>query len=320
MKRTAAILFTIIMAVILCAGSTGAAEQPPEYSIEENTAENRTTYPYVVHTESSTWYLAEDDIALLGEEAFFEGLWETLKNLDADYADAREALSGFIFEEIEPIEIRTDFCAKAGISEIGGAYYNGRSNFIKVFYGWDTAKASLMHEYVHYLTIHCTDNPVTHGLFAEGLAEYISTIVCKNRMLRDCYSHVATEEETTFLRDHGAWDAEEGCLDPRLVCFGTAELIVNGGLQGQEFLSTADVLTTRTPEIQEHPTAETISHTEAACIMAYLAEKYTRESLLSHMSINAAEMEQVFGESFEDVYEHWKTWNKEHCNELGLIT
>ena len=95
---------------------------------------------------------------LLGEDAFYKGLYAILENQEQDFADAREALKGYIDAEIPPIEIRTDFCGKAGVAEsIGGAYYHEQRNFIKLFGGWDVANFTLLHEYVHYLTLHCTE-------------------------------------------------------------------------------------------------------------------------------------------------------------------
>ena len=320
MRKFAALLFILSVIIILSAVSTCSANQLFEYSIEENTGENKAAYPYVVHTESAVWYLSRDDIAMMGEDVFFEGFREVLQYQDADFADARAALSGFIHEEIEPIEIRTDFCGKAGISEteIIGAYYNRRSNFIKVFRNWEVAKAALLHEYVHYLTLHCTDTPVTHGLFAEGIAEYISAIVCHNRMRRD-FSKSLNEEEKNFFRSHGAWDTEEDCLDLQLYEFGMAERFAQGMAVGTEYLSTIDEPTVRTPEIQQNPTAENISHEEAACILAYLVETYSGETVLSHLSMDPAEMEQVFGEGFEDIYRHWKEWNTGFLSTSGIV-
>ena len=320
MKKIMVLLFILSVIAALSAVSTCAAEQPDKYSIEENTAENRTTYPYIVRTESSIWYLARDDIALMGEDAFFEGLRELLQYQDADFADARAALAGFIREETEPIEIRTDFCGKAGISEVGivGAYYNPYSNFIKVFRNWEVAKAALLHEYVHYLTIHCTDTPVAHGLFAEGIAEYINAMVCKNRMRRD-FSKSLGEEEKNFLKMRGAWDMEEDCMDLQLYELGVAESYAQGMAEGTEYLSTMDVPAIRTPEIQQNPTAENISHEEAACILAYLVETYSRETVFAHLNMDPADMEQVFGESFADIYIHWKEWNSKRFSESGLI-
>ena len=320
MKKTMAFLFILSMIAALSIVSICAAEEPDRYRIEENTAENKATYPYIVRTESAVWYLAKDDIALMGEDTFWEGLRGILQYQDADFADARAALAGFIREETEPIEIRTDFCGKAGISEVEmiGAYYNPRSNFIKVFRNWEVAKAALLHEYVHYLTIHCTDTPVTHGLFAEGIAEYINAIVCKNRMRRDFYQNLG-EEDKNFFKVRGVWNMEENCLDLRLYEFGAAEAFAQGVELGMEYLSTMDVPTVRTPEIQQNPTAENISHEEAACILAYLVETYSRETVFSHLNMDPEDMEKVFGETFADIYEHWKEWNSKLFNESGMI-
>ena len=100
MRKIAAFLFILSMMISLSAAGAYAAEQPREYTVEENTAENKTTYPYVVHTDSATWYLSKDDIDLMGEDAFFEGLREILQYQDADFADARAALAGLIQEEV----------------------------------------------------------------------------------------------------------------------------------------------------------------------------------------------------------------------------
>ncbi|MGX8688009.1 MAG: hypothetical protein ACSW8K_09465, partial [bacterium] len=83
------------------------------YAVEENGRDNKAVYPYVVHTESSTWYLAKDDIDLLGEEEYYAGLRDILEGMEADFADARDALEGYIQEEIPPVDIYTDFCGKA---------------------------------------------------------------------------------------------------------------------------------------------------------------------------------------------------------------
>ena len=89
-------------------------------------------------------------------------------------------------------------------------------------------------------------------------------------------------------------------------------------MTNNKYLSTLDVATVRTPEIQQNPTAENISHEEAACILAYLAETYSKETMLSHLDMDPANMEQVFGEGFEDIYRHWKEWNTGFCGTAGL--
>ena len=67
-----------------------AADAREAYPIEENTGYKSETYPYLVRTPSAVWYLAADDIALLGEEAYYDGLYAILEYAEADFADARE--------------------------------------------------------------------------------------------------------------------------------------------------------------------------------------------------------------------------------------
>ncbi len=287
------------------------------YPIEENQQENKATYPYVVHTESSNWYLAKDDIALLGEKDYYAGLTEILEDMEQDFADARAALAGYLQEEIPPVDIFTDFCGKAGISETAGAYYNERSNLIKLFDGWDTAKEALLHEYVHYLTMHCTEVPTTAGFWAEGIAEYISNIVCENCMLRSTNMGFS-DEELLFYKDHGAWDEEEDCIDPKLFYFGTAQVIAQGQLVGMEYFSVSDETITRTAQIQQKPSADKVSHIEAACIIAYLVDTYSKDLIFSNWNTKPEDLEKTIGQSFDEIYENWVIWNTTQYQNLGL--
>ena len=287
------------------------------YTIENNQRDNKATYPYVLRTDSSTWYLSGEDISLLGEEDYYAGLAEILNDLEQDFSDARDALTGYIQEEIPPVDIYTDFNGRAGISEVAGAYYNERSNFIKLFSGWDMAKESLLHEYVHYLTMHCSEAPPSEGFWAEGIAEYISKIVCKNRMLRSINMGIP-EETALFYKEHGAWDEKEECIDPKLFYIGTAQVIAQGQLVGKEYFSVSDVTITRTPQIQQNPSADKVSHIEAACIIAYLADTYSKEWVFTNWNAKTAEMDVTIGESFEEIYKNWVIWNTELYEKSGL--
>ena len=200
MKKTTTVLLLLSMLLALCAGSPAAADARNQYKVEENTAENKVPYPYVVRTESAVWYLAAEDITLLGKGTFYRGLYEILEYQDRDFADARDALSGFIRDEVAPIDIYTDFSGRAGLSEteIVGAYYNSRRNFIKVFRGWEKAKDALLHEYVHYLTLHCTDRPVAHGLFAEGVRVDLSIELVYGYSMPETCSKVQNKVRTAI--------------------------------------------------------------------------------------------------------------------------
>lgn len=313
MKKWVALVLAFVMIFGLA-----ACGSPSKPKIEENKGENAETYPYVVHMKSATWYLAADDIALLGEDAFYKGLYAILENQEQDFADAREALKGYIDAEIPPIEIRTDFCGKAGVAEsIGGAYYHEQRNFIKLFGGWDVANFTLLHEYVHYLTRHCVQQPVSRGLYAEGIAQYISMIVCKNRMARSV-NCARSEEELAIFKAHGAWDESEDCLDPQKFYFGNAALFSLGGMIGYPYFSTKDIYETYTEEVHQNPDVWTVSHFEATSIVAWLIESYGRETALQSLSTAPEDFEAVYGLPFSEAYQKWSVWNMGKCAELGL--
>ena len=317
-KILSTVMMLLLTSIILLPGcSKRDALSVNGYTIENNQRDNKATYPYVLRTDSSTWYLSGEDISLLGEEDYYAGLAEILNDLEQDFSDARDALTGYIQEEIPPVDIYTDFSGRAGISEVAGAYYNERSNFIKLFSGWDMAKESLLHEYVHYLTMHCSEAPPSEGFWAEGIAEYISKIVCKNRMLRSINMGIP-EETALFYKEHGAWDEKEECIDPKLFYIGTAQVIAQGQLVGKEYFSVSDVTITRTPQIQQNPSADKVSHIEAACIIAYLADTYSKEWVFTNWNTETAEMDVTIGESFEEIYKNWVIWNTELYEKSGL--
>ncbi len=317
-KILSSVMMLLLTSIILLPGcGKRDALSVNGYTIENNQRDNKATYPYVLRTDSSTWYLSGEDISLLGEEDYYAGLAEILNDLEQDFSDARDALTGYIQEEIPPVDIYTDFSGRAGISEVAGAYYNERSNFIKLFSGWDMAKESLLHEYVHYLTMHCSEAPPSEGFWAEGIAEYISKIVCKNRMLRSINMGIP-EETALFYKEHGAWDEKEECIDPKLFYIGTAQVIAQGQSVGKEYFSVSDVTITRTPQIQQNPSADKVSHIEAACIIAYLADTYSKEWVFTNWNTKTAEMDVTIGESFEEIYKNWVIWNTELYEKSGL--
>ena len=113
MKRMTALL---LAALLLSLPVMGWAERT-EYQKEENTGWNKDSYPYIIRTPDAVWYLAKADIELLGEDVYYEGLYATLDDAEADFADACAALAGLIPDEIQPIDIYTDFCNKAEASK-----------------------------------------------------------------------------------------------------------------------------------------------------------------------------------------------------------
>ena len=73
MRRILAFLLAVLFSlpVVSCAEQTG-------YQAEENTGRDKDSYPYVIRTPYAVWYLSKADIALLGEDAYYEGLYAIL--------------------------------------------------------------------------------------------------------------------------------------------------------------------------------------------------------------------------------------------------
>ena len=176
MKRITA----LILAVLLLSLPVVSCTEQTVYQKEENTGRDKDSYPYIIRMPSAVWYLAKADIELLGEDAYYEGLYAVLDDAEADFADAHAALEGYIPEEIPPLDIYADFCNKAELSKTFGAYYRSQFNYLKLFNGWDNAGVLLLHEYVHYLTMHCAETPVQFAFWGEGVAEYIALHICNH--------------------------------------------------------------------------------------------------------------------------------------------
>ena len=265
----------------------------------------------------ATWYLAKADIELLGEDAYYEGLYAILDEVEADLADAREALKGYIPDEIAPIDIYTDFCGKAGIAANASAYYNGRGNFIKLFNGWKIARISLQHEYVHYLTMHCAQNPTRFGFWAEGIAEYVSNFICKNRLARSENMGFEIAGYPQVMWDL-SWNEEENCIDPLKLSYGLGAIAANGGLAGVSYYAVMNETIVRTDEMEKNLKPSELSMFEASGMIAYLVDTYGRDTTFANWNIDPNAMEAVFGKSFSELYRDWAAWNAEQCRIMGM--
>ena len=306
----------LLIAVLIAMLSCGCAEQQG-YTKTENTGERADTHPYLVKTESATWYLAKADIELLGEDAFFEGLYAMLDDAEADMRDARAALEGFIPDEIPAIDILTDFCGKDGMVETASAYYNGRGNFITLFNGWENARITFLHEYVHYLTMHCTRTRTQFGFWAEGIAEYIADLVCKNRLGRSGNMGFEIAGYPPVMWDL-SWDETENCIDPRKLDFGLGAIASNGGLVGVSYYAVMNEMIVRTAEMQEDLQPQELSLCEASGMIAYLVDTYGKDTVFTNWSIDPDAMEEVYGKPFPELYREWAEWNAEQCRIMGI--
>ena len=321
MKRVGSLLLAALLLLSLGAfGQKAAADDAVRivgrYKVVPNDNERKDTYPYVLRTESSAWYLAAADIDLMGEEAFYKGLEDILSYAEADMTDACKALTGRIWEDVPPVEIRTDFCGKAEISQDAGAYYNGLANMIKLFHSWDMAKFSLLHEYVHYLTIHCAEKKTMHYFYIETVAEYVSKFVCENRMIRSIDFSNSDQPELNALAE--IWDDFDQ-VKYRNACLSESDAFARGLYDEWPYSCVGQYTTVRKADKRLPDHLHELSYAEADSMALYLIETGGEEKYLDHWDIlDEEELAGLYGCTVAELMTAWAAWNAEQCEKMGL--
>ncbi len=339
-RRSLALLLGLLL--ILCCAACGAQEPPaatetpaateppaatetPEplpalsYPLEENTGSDAASYPYIVRTANAIWYLSAADMEAVGRDAYFEWLELVLKDQEADFDDARAVLAPWLLEEIPPVAIVTDFCSHAGEDTpfCDSAQYSKAQREIRVYHG--TGRA-LLYEYVRYLTFSCAKREISPGFYSEGVSEYVSHFACENRMLRTSSREFWREDVKKLYREIGVWDEESDSIDPaRNDLYGAEMIRLPFSDTGTLYRSVSNGMLHRTEEINQHPNADNISNEELGSLFAYLVETYGREPVFDHWDGDVAELKEVLGKDFTELYWDWAAWNTEQCEALGIV-
>ncbi len=341
MKRFVFCLLTTLL--LLCPLASAVAEGETEedvvcrvgdYGVFRNRDAKADMYPYLVRTENSIWYLAKEDMDLMGEDAFLAGLEDILKYFELDAADARMALAGRIPEVIPPVEIRTDFSGQDHNAERYGAYYNQPFNLIKLFRNWQTVKRSLLHEYVHYLTFYCAEKKTPYGFYGEAVAEYVSMILCENRMCRsDKFGFADDPEQIEILRAWGVWDEERDNLDYEKYMLCVSDAFARGLYDGLSYASVGQNVFTRTTDKRLPVRVNDLSYSEAVSMALYLIETYGEERFLDNWDLPGDQVAAAFLNrqglparktanlselSNRELLCAWAAWNAQKCSQLGI--
>lgn len=290
------------------------------YLVEENTGSDAAAYPYLVRTSNAVWYLSAADMEAVGRDAYFEWLELVLKDQEADFDDARAVLAPWLLEEIPPVAIVTDFCSHAGEDTLfcDTAQYSKAQREIRVYH--ETGRA-LLYEYVRYLTFSCAKREISPGLYSEGVASYVSKFACENRMLRTPSREFWREDVKKLYREVGVWDEESDSMDPARYCIWGAEMIrlPFSANAGTLYRSVSNGVLARTEETNQHPNADNISCEELGSLFAYLVETYGRETVFDHWDGDVADLKEVLGKDFTELYWDWAAWNTEQCEALGIV-
>lgn len=280
-----------------------------------NLSDDRTAYPYLVFTDSAIWYPALADVELTGYLDFVSGFADVLQCHEADFAEAREVLHGYIDSEIPPVAINTDFADDSDTSQTVGAFY--MANYIKLFRGWTISQTNLLHEYVHYLTVKHGVFETETGFFAEGIADEIAYMECDNRLMDLYWNDVLTEEDKAVWQQYQMWDDEYDTVNDKLREMLEGAEMYLGYTPEREYLSTAQTVLTRSPEMAETLKPNQLTYAETAGMIAYLIETYGADTVYANCK-DTSELESVYGKTFRELYEEWGMWNIRKCAEAGV--
>ena len=230
--------------------------------------------------------------------------------------DARKALTGRIWEDVPPVEIRTDFCGKAEISQDAGAYYNGLANMIKLFHSWDMAKFSLLHEYVHYLTIHCAEKKTMHYFYIETVAEYVSKFICENRMIRSMdFSHADQPQLKALAEIWSDFDQ----VKYRNACLSESDAFARGLYDERPYSCVGQYMTVRKADKRLPDHLYELSYAEADSMALYLIGRDGEEKYLDNWDVvDEDKLAGLYGFTVEELLVAWIAWNAEQFEKLGL--
>ncbi len=279
-----------------------------ELSFAHNNTKLPEEYPYVMSDTEANWYFYPDDVKEYGYKAFIEEYLATRELMVLDFPEARELLEKFLPEEVEKVDICTKFYEKSGAE---GGIYSTLENHIELYYTWETARSSLLHEYVHYLSMGETRMVLASGALAEGIAEEAAVWGCENRMRADALSSMYDAEE---MRQVGVYDEEKERISYERMTYSLANSWYAGELDGMEYLSMSYDSKVRFGKAK---TLSELSYQEIASLTHYLIELYGRDVVYENFYEYDSFME-LIGKEFIEFYDEWGAWNKEQCDRLGL--
>ena len=265
-------------------------------------------YPYVMSDTEANWYFHPDDVKEYGYKAFIEEYLETRELMVLDFPEARVLFKNFLPEEVEKVDVCTMFYKQSGPE---GGLYSTLENRIELYYTWETAKRSLLHEYAHYLSMGATKMVLSSGALAEGIAEEAAIWGCENRMRAESLRSMYDVEE---MRQAGLYDEEKDRISYEKMAYSLANSLYVGELDGMEYLSMSYDLKVRSGKVK---TLSELSYQEMASLTHYLVELYGRDAVYEGFYEYDSFME-LIGKEFIEFYDEWGAWNKEQCNKLGL--
>lgn len=285
---------------------------------EYNDVRETADYPYVIKEESANWYFSPADIKNEGYCTFVEEYLKVAPVAEIDFAEAREVLKDYILKDVPPVDIFTFFYKVDEVTM--GAVYSHVEERVCIYTDWRSGlKYSLLHEYIHYLTV--GENKLFEKAIGlvEGVTDEIATFECENHLKKMYYQELMSDEEYgeenhIFAKEIGALIPDTNELDVEVYYYYLAKFYYELEPHTGEYKAIMWDMTSK----PEKTTLGSLSYQEAGSMSKYLVEQYGLDATLKHCK-NVAELEELTGKSFLELYETWALWNEERYQELRIL-
>ncbi|SFB69332.1 hypothetical protein [Butyrivibrio sp. YAB3001] len=161
---------------------------------------------------------------------------------------------------------------------------------------------------VHYLTDKYIEIQPDSHFSSEGIAEYISMLVCENRMCKKA-CNLVYEEYLEDLKTSLFWNAEEKTIELKNIYYYSGLGFANGAFVGREYTDVKSDKTTRTDEMQQYMHANDCSYYEAGCITDYLVTAYGMDTVMANLGKDLMTMSKsAYGKDFSEIYKDFTIW------------
>lgn len=291
-------------------GATKTYEEFGKVSFSYNTEREMDNYPYVIEDGGANWYFSSEDVKKEGYYSFIAEYIKTAPLAEIDFVEAREVLKDYIPSEVPAPDIFTDFCNE---EENRGGIYNQKTDGIWIYYGWYQLHYTLLHEYVHYLTLGEDKAFSTTSVLIEGVTEEIAMFECTNHMEELYYEQAVVEGSYTFGKEIGALHLDTEKFDGEIYYYYRAKLFYELEPQTETYQSISYGIMAKPSMV--YPGM--LSYPAAGSLIKYLVEQYGRENAFASCG-DVESLQALTGKTFQEIYEDWGAWNEQRYQELKI--
>lgn len=274
-------------------GGTATYQEYGKLPFTYNYTKEVEEYSYVIKEESANWYFSPVDVQDVGYCTFIDEYNIVSPVAEADFAEVNELLKEYIPADLPAVNIFTEFYKAGTEKSIAGYYDYIETDAIWECMSWFELKQSLLHEYVHYLTVGDGKTFKVKSGLNEGLTEAIVVFECENN-LEKMYWEDLTEEEIELFKGIGALAPDTNQVDRAIHMYYEAKRFYDRDIEGEYY----SILIGHTVQ-PSTMTMSALSYEAAASMLKYLMEQYGMEQTFAYCT-DAAKLQQLTGKNFEE--------------------